>query len=717
MAPVSQAKPADSATIHDYLEMLGRRKWLAIGVFLGVVGLVVLSIVRTTPVFEARATMMVLARSGDDILTSAAGAAFGRGRPNLANHITLVQSRGMAEKVAERLPDSLMLSAGNLQPMITARPVGEADAIQLAVSAPSAEAAIAVVNAFLETYEQYDLDQSRTDVSAVRQFVDDQLAVVKTRLDSSELDLEQFKAANKLTNLDAETQALIGRRSEFAAQYQQAAVDAEGSRTELANIKSQIEQEGKGMADVEGISSPLVSNLRNTLSQLEVEKTNLIIRGFGEKSAQILGLNRQIDSTRARLKTEAQTLIAQQGFVDPVGRLSRLFESALTIGTGLDVARAKRTALAAALAKYDASLALLPTTERMLAGLTRDVETDRRVLALLSERREEARIQEVGRTSSVRIIDRSRSASQTRPDIPRSTSFGLMLALALALGSVWLVEYLDTSVRSPEELERRGFPVLAGIPQFGKTGPRRRRREELVSRLITHPGTKPSDAEAFRMLRTSLSFSAVDRPLKTIAVTSAVPGEGKSTVATNLAAVIAQAGWRVLLVDADLRHPALHGVFNRERKPGLTDLIISGDAGDGVIAGTTIDRLSFLPSGTTPPSPADLIISPSTTALLERVSGEFDYVIVDTAPVLVAADTPILASLVDATIVVVRAGRTALQAVENTRAALLNTGARLAGFVLNGIDPSGRRGRYYYYYKYHYYHLPEETVKKKVTKV
>lgn len=710
-APANGATPvAASPDFQDYLDRFLSRKWLALGVFLAVLGLTALSIVRTAPVYEARATLLLKSNEESNV--------FGRSNflfpsgPNRGNFIELLRSRRMAELVAERLPDSLKLAPEQLQGMISARSKSETDILQLVATAGDTATAVRVANTYMDVSQQYDLDQGRADITQVRTFVDSQLVVVGARLDSAERVLAQFKSEHRLTGLDAGTSIVVGQRSELAAAYRNTKIEAEVSRAQLAYVQKRMAEEGLDVADrLEGISSPVVSNLKATLNQLEVQKVNLMTQGFGDSSDQVQSLDRQIDSARARLRAESQVLVAQQGFVDPLGSLSSLFQSALDIDAGQAANSARQEALADAIASSDAALARLPETERVLARLTMAVETERRVHSMLTGRREEARIQEVGRVSSVQIVDPARTANRTKPNVQSSVSFGLAMALVLAFIAVWVADRIDTSIRNPEQMERRGFPVLAGIPEFERTGPRhRRRREELASHLITHSDAKSSDAEAFRMLRTSLSFAAVDRPLKTIAVTSAVPSEGKSTVATNLAAVLAQAGWRVLLVDADLRHPVLHGVFERERKPGMTDLILSGGAGDEAIAGTMIERLSFLPGGTTPPSPADLLISPATPALLRRLSAEYDYVIIDTAPVLVAADTPILASLVDATIVVVRAGKTAVPAVENTRAALLNTGARLAGFVLNGVDPKGRRGRYYYYYKYHYYHQPTDAV-------
>jgi len=701
------------ARFYDYLGMLARRKWLAVGVFAAVIGLTILSIVRTRPVYQARATFMVTEPDGTSMLDGRFMSLTGDSKQQVNNCIELLHSWSLAEKVAERMPDSMALSAGELQSMVTARPVRQTDVIELVATGPSREAAIAAANVYLDAYQQYDLDQSRSEVRATRQFIEDQLAVAGPRLDSFERKLEQYKTSHRLNDLNEETRALIDQQAGVAAQLQQADVEIKTGEAQLAQVQSQIEQAGEGAADkLQAIGSPLVSSLQNSLNQLQVEKANLMIGGFSQTSQRVRDLDRQVDSTRAQLKATLRTLVAQQQFVDPVGQLSDRLGQTLTLNTGLTEARARKSALTNVLSGYDASLARLPETERNLAGLTRDAETGRRVHSLLSERYEEARIQEAGRVASVRLIDRARGAAQTQPNVHWSLSLGLTLALGLALGSAGLVEYFDDSIRSPRELERRGYSVLGSVPQLLSGGQRRRGRNgEVTSHLVTHTDVESSGAEAFRMLRTGLAFANAERKMHTIAVTSPGPSEGKSTISVNLASVLAQAGARVLVVDADMRHPALHTVFKHAKKPGLSDLIIFRSDPAAAIFPTGLKGLYCLPCGTIPPSPADLLTLDATRALLERLEGEYDYVVIDTPPVLVAADTPIIGALADTSILAVRAGKTTQDALEDARVALLNGGAHLSGLVVNDVKRSDRYGRnYYYYHKYrsHYArHTPD----------
>ena len=693
-------QPGSQRSVPDYIETAARWKWMAAGVFLGVLVLTVLYIVRTPPIFEAAATMMLTATS-NDVFGEQKSTGFSQldqqaADYEVSNHIRLLQSQDVYAKVAERLPDASLLYNST----VSAKAMKEGAGFRLVVDASAPATAETVANAYAEAYQEYADQLNRANATAVRQFIAEQLAVAGTRLDSFERNLAQFKKVHQLTDIGAGAGSLTDRQNELAAQYQMAAVEAAADSTQLTQIQSQIEQEGKGLTDkLQGISSQRVTDLQAAMNQLEVDKTNLIIRGFDENSERIKGLDRQIDSTRARLITESQALVAQQGFTDPVGRLSALFGSSLTLSTGLAAAKARQNALADAMSENSAPIARLPENERLLAGLTRDVETGRTVYSLLSTRYEEARIQEVGQQAPVQIMDRAQGAYQTKPNVRVDLSFGLLLALALALGSVYAAELLDTSVHGSTGLTRQGFSVLGSIPRLPTASRawRRSRRDDVTSHLITHTDPDSSGAEAFRMLRTNLAFAGIERRLRTIAVTSPGPNEGKSTISVNLASVLAQAGSRVLLVDADLRHPTLHRVFKRSKKPGLSDLIAKKSDPAQAIFPTTLDGLFLLTCGTLPHSPSDLLALMATRALIERLSDEYDYVVIDTPPVLVGADTRIISRLVDSTIMVVRDSRTASEAVSYACTAILSGGGHLSGLVLN---VARHVGRYYYYNKY-----------------
>jgi protein-tyrosine kinase len=215
--------------------------------------------------------------------------------------------------------------------------------------------------------------------------------------------------------------------------------------------------------------------------------------------------------------------------------------------------------------------------------------------------------------------------------------------------------------------------------------------------VVTHHDPRAAASEAFRVLRTNLQFMGLDKPLKSVMVTSAAPGEGKSTVAANLAVAFAQTGAHVCLVDADLRRPTIHKVMGLDNWTGLTKAVIS-QSDDLCIRPTDVPGLSVLTSGPIPPNPAELLGSARMGRLLAELEERFDMVIVDTPPVLAVTDACVLASHVGGVALVVRAGVSDRRQVARAKAALEAVKANLLGVVLHGVANEQREGYYYYYY-------------------
>lgn len=207
-------------------------------------------------------------------------------------------------------------------------------------------------------------------------------------------------------------------------------------------------------------------------------------------------------------------------------------------------------------------------------------------------------------------------------------------------------------------------------------------------------------SEAFRILRTNLQFTSPDRELKTMLVTSAGPGEGKSTVTANLAAAWAQSGARVLLVSCDLRRPTIHRIFGISNTPGLTGYLAGGASVEEVIQPTSVPGLDLIASGPVPPNPAELLQSKAMGQFLRAVREDYDVVICDGAPVMAVTDAAVVASQTDGTILVVGAGQTPREAAIHAKELLEQAKANILGVVLNKINVRDQKNRYYYYYRY-----------------
>jgi capsular exopolysaccharide synthesis family protein len=297
-------------------------------------------------------------------------------------------------------------------------------------------------------------------------------------------------------------------------------------------------------------------------------------------------------------------------------------------------------------------------------------------------------------TNLLTVVDpASPPVDPSSPRVLLNTLLAALIGLMLAFGVAFLMEYLDDTLKSPQDVETiTGLPTLGTIIRMkGDEG-----RSEIY-RLATILYPRSPAAEAYRTLRTNIEFASVDSPTRVILITSAIPGEGKTTTAANLAAVFAQTGHATLLVDADLRKPGVHRIFDLPNARGLTDLFRSDDMSvEDVAQPTEQEHLSVITTGPLPPNPAELLRSSRMRAVLERIVGSTEFVVVDSPPLQAVTDAAILSSLVDGTVIVVDAGRTRSGAVRNGREALTKVGARVLGVTLNRMSES-MSGDYYYY--------------------
>ena len=286
------------------------------------------------------------------------------------------------------------------------------------------------------------------------------------------------------------------------------------------------------------------------------------------------------------------------------------------------------------------------------------------------------------------------------PNLPLDVAIAFAAGVLAAFGLAFLLDYLDQSIKSDDELtERLGLVPIAHVA-YTPAGKGKH------AELVVLDGQSPA-SEAYKALRTNLLFSTIDHQLKTIVVTSAAPGEGKSRTAANLAVVLAHAGQMTLLVDADFRRPSLHKVFGRIRNVGLSNLTLQDpDLREAITAVEQIPNLWLATSGPIPPNPSELLGSGRMKELIEELKGHFSYVIFDTPPVNAVTDAAILAATADGTILVVEQGRTTFPALRHAKQLLDRVGAHTAGVVMNKVRASG--SSYAYGYGYGNYGTPSD---------
>lgn len=317
--------------------------------------------------------------------------------------------------------------------------------------------------------------------------------------------------------------------------------------------------------------------------------------------------------------------------------------------------------------------------------------------SLLLKDREETRVNETRTKVSVSVAEPA--DIPIRPVKPR-TLINVILAsiigLALAGGMAFLLEYLDDTVKTSGDVERvAALSTLGAIRQFEAD-------EFQDGRVILDGNSRSPLSEAYRVLRTNIQFSSLDKPLQSLLITSANPGEGKTTTSVNLGVVLAQAGKKVILVDADLRRPSLHRFFGLTNSFGLTNMLLAAESdGQELLQATKVEGLSLLSSGPLPPNPSELLGSPRMVKAIEYLKSKGDTLIIDSPPVTSVTDPAVLATHTDGVVLVVDAGRTRAQMLERTMDLLTRARANVIGAVLNKLVASG--SGYYYHYYYYYY--------------
>ena len=304
-----------------------------------------------------------------------------------------------------------------------------------------------------------------------------------------------------------------------------------------------------------------------------------------------------------------------------------------------------------------------------------------------------------GGVNSIRVVEPA-----TLPTVPIGPNKGMTILLAaaigllLALGAAFLLDYLDDTIKTPDDVQTAThLATLGAIARI--------EGETIADKLVTVSHPKSPNAEAFRILRTNLLFSAVDHPPHTMLVTSSSPSEGKSTTLANLGVVMAQQGQRVVLVDSDLRRPTLHRLFQLPNQAGLTNALLhEHPTAATFMQPTKIDNLSVLTSGPLPPNPAELLGSARFGELLRDLQLHADVILLDSPPALAVTDAPVLARQVDGVLLIVDAGVTCRQLAANAQETLSKVGAKVLGVALNRLKPK-TSGYYYYHY---YYSTPED---------
>jgi len=508
-------------------------------------------------------------------------------------------------------------------------------------------------------------DQARAETRGARLFIQDQLAVVHDEFDRALAEIADAQATEQVIDLDSEIRAAISRISELMLAFENNAASIQDVRARISAQEAYQGREGvDSLSPVTMGTNARVSLLTERLGGLKQERAKALTTKT-DRHPDVVQFDDLIVATRAEL----DTALREQHAMDPTVQNLRSELAGL---------RRKGAEISAAIDRTTTEFAAYPDKMRRIGQLKLAAAAAENVYKSLQEQRYQIGVAEAMLVSDLKLVESAKPPDRhASPKLLVNLVMGFILGLGFGTGLVFLFEYIDDTIKSPDDL--RG---VWSLPRLGVIPRQRSDSPDIHELQATDPLT-----ESYRTIRNSLMFASVDKPIQLLAVTSALPGEGKSTVASNLAVSFAREGRRVLLVDCDLRRPTQHRKYPTvSNHQGLTD-VLSGqiDALDAVQE-TPIDRLSVLTSGPTPDDPGRLIESLRLRQLLIDLRKHWDVVVVDTPPVLVVNDALVIARAVDGLAVVVESGATSRKLVSDMRSQCQAAGIEPVGVVVNKMD-------------------------------
>jgi capsular exopolysaccharide synthesis family protein len=542
------------------------------------------------------------------------------------------------------------------------------------VSVTSADPAFAAraADTLVEEYVQFNLEFRTAATRKSLEFLASEIAKQQKKVEDSERAMAQYREANNALSLEDRQNTVVAGLN----QVNEAFLRARGERIQKESLFNQVRSlPADGLADSPTLNANAqVQSLRTRLGELNRQKVQLNER-YGPKNPQVIENENAIaDATRNY----------QQALVAAVDAIRSDYETA----------RAQELRFAAALEESKGAATDLSRKSVGYTVLEREAQSNRQIYEALLQRQNELQIVSNSGGNNVRLMDRAEVPSAPfTPNVRRNLLLGSLAGLLLAIGLVLAIDYLDDTVKTPEDITRRlKLPFLGLVPAVkGNTHP-------LLSQAVPH-----EFGEAFRALRTSLVFSSGVEGTRVIALTSAQPLEGKTTTACNIAIALAYGGSRVLLIDADMRRPSVSRTLDIENTIGLSHLLTGQATARQAIRPTGVKNMWVMTAGVTPPNPSELLASDRMKTLIASVQkGPFDWVLIDTPPVLAVTDCVIIAPWVAGVVFVIGSEMTQRRLSERAIETLMTSRPHVLGAVLNRVDIE--RNKYYYsrYYGYKY---------------
>lgn len=571
------------------------------------------------------------------------------------------------------------------------------DMVQIAYEDTDPRRAQKVANAWAEIFVKENLASNTKEARQAVRLMTGQLEKTKGELERAELALRDYKLSHRAIDLSEQARSSIATVTSVETELRQTDAAYRAAQTRAGGLRRQLGLNASQALAASALSQdPSVIRLRQQLLEAETNPV-LANTALGAQHPDVRSAHAQVETLRRKLTIHASRVLghrigsgAVQQSLDPIRQdltrdLVQAEIEALSYQTRVQ-------ALRALTAGYNRRLDLLPNQELQLTRLTRNAAVSAETYKMLLSKLEEARFKESISVGNVRIVDLA-----LLPELPIRPQKAFLLAAALAVGLVLglgialFLEYLDDTIQTAEDAEAAlTLPVLAVVPWMRKTK---------NAGLVTQQAPRSAFAEAYRTLRTNIRFLA-GNDLKTLVVTSAGPGEGKSTTVVNLAFVFSQSGRRVLLVDADMRRPTIHAAFKLPNERGLSTILAGEHALDALVREGPNEKVHVLTSGPPPVDPAELLESPAMEAFLAQAKAKYDLVIFDAPPVIAVMDACVLGARADGVMLLLGLNKVTHKAARHAFKLLQAANVRIFGMVLRGVRPENDPYYYNYYHSY-----------------
>ncbi|WP_017298467.1 GumC family protein [Nodosilinea nodulosa] len=709
-------------TYQDYVEEIDlqrywlvlKRRWLPATLVLGtcIAGSVFVALTRD-PSYSAEGSILVrpdltptLTGVGTDI----------RELPisinNLQNQSSVVLSTAVMQSAIDNLglvdDDGVPLEPAALSSKIKVEPADKADILQLSYSSDDPDESAAVVNAVMDAYLERDILSNRLKAATAREFIERQLPIAEADLDRAAAALQQFKDANGIVVLEDEATVAVNAIADLDTQIRTVSSTLASANTQASELQKQLKIPLEQAKRIEALSQSTA--VQQALKDLQTAQAELASQRslYRETHPTIINLERRVESLQNLLSERVQDIVGTSS-LDSLGNLQMSpLDQQLT--TDLATAEVTRSSLASQLQslvtsrnRYAERIQAFPTLEKRQLELTQRLKSAQLNYENLLASFQQTQLAENQTVGSAEILERAEPASGAGSLLIPALVAGTFLGSLLGVACAFFLDLVDKSVKTAKDGEMLlGYTLLGLIPKFRARAGADNLAASLPGRIdalrssVYIPALdrdQPMVSAAFQMLQANLKFTSSDTSHRIIAITSSVSEEGKSEVSANLAATLAHSGKQVLLIDADLRSPSQHHIWDVVNRAGLSQVLIREETHQDVTH-KVFENLTLMTAGALPPNPLAILDSERMADMLQQLKRQYDYIFIDTPPLLGAADAAVIGRMSDGVLLVLRPRKVDSANAIAAKSFLERSQANVLGVVANGVDINNEHGDY-----------------------